>query len=146
MSERWKYFLPGYLWSLPNTLIGVLLMLWYLPTSIRWKDGCIEAIPRKTLIGGPLVGAQTFGWIIFCRDEHQRSRSSLAVHERVHVVQGFILGPLFLPLYGLPFLWCYYVRGYTFDRAYRAIWAEVQAYRIGDLHQAGVSPDAWGSR
>jgi len=132
VSPRWAYFVPGYLWSALNTLIGVLLcVLVYRATDWRWSRGCIECIGGDRIFGKP--GAQTWGAIVIYKDEYQRSRVDLRVHERVHVVQAFIGGPLFMIAYGLTFLWFYLndpKMGWKV--AYYQIPFEVQAYRIGD--------------
>ena len=145
MSKHWRYFILGYIWALPNTLIGLaLLATWYFPRSVAWRDGCLEVIPRRLLIGGPWVGAQTWGWVIFSRDTNQESRGDLMVHERVHVVQAFIGGPFFMLAYAVHFL--YRRATMEYHRAYRGIIFEVQAYQVGDDYEAGNRPDAWGDR
>lgn len=147
MSKLWKFCFPGYVWSLPNSLIGlVLLATWYWPRSIAWRDGCLEVVTRRTLIGGPWVGAQTYGWVIFYRDSNMQSRGDLAVHERVHVAQAMVGGVFFLLAYGLHFLWLWAIGGVQWKEAYYRVWAEVQAYRIDDEYGQGKRPGAWGDR
>lgn len=128
----------GYAWSLPNSLIGFVLMVtWYLPKSVRWKDGALEVvIRRKSLIGGEWVGAQTYGWVIFCKNEKQRDRPDLAVHERVHVRDAMVFGIFFLLMYGLCFL--YEWRKLDFENwteAYRSNWWEARAYAAEDEYE-----------
>jgi hypothetical protein len=142
---KWrKWFAPLYLWALPHTLLGLLLCLYYRPHSWRWNQGCLECIPRTTLIGGKRVGAQTWGWLIFYRDEEMMARDPLRVHERVHVVQALIGGPLFPIAYGLHFLWLWALWGNEWEISYRRVWAEVIAYQIEAEFERGERPGAWG--
>ena len=104
--------LLGYVWALLNTLIGALLVIYYGARVVSWSEGALEVvIKRPSLIGGPWVGAQTFGWLIFYRDEKAQSDRSLRVHERVHVRDALILGPLFLVAYAACFLYQWVRRG-----------------------------------
>jgi hypothetical protein len=122
-----------YLWALPNTAIGlVLLCTLYFPERILWVDGALEVVPlRRRLIGGPWVGGQTFGWVIFYRDIWAQMDVELARHERVHVRDGLIGGPFFLVAYVALFAWEWGKRGFRPSRwqeAYRANWFERRAY------------------
>jgi hypothetical protein len=143
MRFSW-WFLPGYLWSLPGTVLGLILAVWYWPRQWRISEGCIEAVAGDRIFGKP--GAQTHGWLIYYRDEKARDRQGLRVHERVHVVQGFVGGVFYMLAYGLHFLWNFAKNRFRdWDSAYRAIWAEKQAYRIQAEFNQGKRPDAWGS-
>lgn len=119
----------GYLWALPNTLVGVA----FLPLTllcgggVRFQWGVMElhggfaAWFLRNVCGG--VWAMTLGHVILGRDramlDHTRN------HEHVHVVQYMLCGPLFLPLYGLSsFLcWC------KSQDYYRENWFEKPAFR-----------------
>lgn len=118
--------------NLPMTIVGLLLFaLVYRATSWRWSRGCIECVGGDRIWGKP--GAQTLGGAICYADETQRARVDLRVHERVHVVQGMIGGPLFSLTYGLTFLWFFaWAPSKGWRAAYRRVPFEVQAYRIGD--------------
>jgi len=145
MNPLWKWYLPGYVMLSLHTFLGFLLSLvYYRATNWVWHGGYWTCIPRRALIGGKWVGAQTWGNIIFCRDERQRSRQDLMVHEVVHVAQGMWLGPLAMLLYGLHFL---VLLPFSKDwkAAYYKIWAEKMAYRIQDEFKEGKRPGAWGS-
>jgi len=139
--------------ALPGTLIGLILAVLYYQPSLRrghWRlrDGCIECIPSRTIIGGKSVGAQTWGHIIFYRDERMMEWADLNVHERVHVVQSMVLTwPVFAALYSLHFLAAFAVniRG-GWHAAYRRIWAERHAYDVQRRFSAGKLPSAWGKR
>ena len=136
----------GWIWTLPHTLFGVLLLLTvYFPKSIRWSEGALDVVVRWHVIpegfdrtgDGDIddpedfrTGAQTHGFIIFYRDKHQRDRGDLREHERVHVLQCMILGGVLYPLlYGLSFA-INLARGQGTVVAYKNIWFERQAYRI----------------
>jgi hypothetical protein len=150
MDRRWRWFLPGYLWALPATLIGLALALPNGARRPRWSDGCLELEARR-MIGRPL--AQTWGWLIFYTvsiDDAPaigfRDNYRLRAHERAHVVQGFVGGPLFLIAYAACFVWLYLARlddeleWRDWRPAYRAIpferWARAAEKR----------PDAWGRK
>jgi len=136
-SRRWRWFLPGYVLALPNTVIGLVLSLFYGAHHWRWSDGCLEATCKR-IIGNP--GAQTHGFVIFYSHNEFRARPGLRVHERVHVVQGMLGGPLFVLAYGLHFLWLWAWSGFgPWWPAYKRICFERQAYRIQDEFIAEVS-------
>jgi len=151
MSKYWKYYLPGYIMAAPLTLFGLLLAIFYYRPHLsdcRFKNGCLEMIPRKRegLIGGPWVGGQTYGNIIFFRDARCRNNGSLSVHERCHTVQAMLLGPIFALIYGLHFLLLWANPGRDWQQAYYEIIWEEQAYSRAGEYEAGSRPNAWGAR
>ena len=103
----------GYLWSVPHSIVGLLLLATvYWPQSVRWSDGAIDVIVRWRLIPrgveGMEVGAQTHGALVFYADATAALSPRLRNHERYHVAQGMLFGPLFPVLYGLSsllYLW-----------------------------------------
>lgn len=144
MSPRWRYFLPGYLWALPHTLVGLALAIVYRAHSWWWHQGVLVAIGGKRPDGSTRIwgnpGAQTHGWLLFAASEDEFARRDLRVHEFVHVVQGFVGGPLYMLAYGACFLWAWMVRGFgPWHEAYAANPFERMAYRIGD------GADGWGA-
>ncbi|KRG68861.1 hypothetical protein [Pseudoxanthomonas dokdonensis] len=104
----------GILWTSPNTLIGLMAGLVGLPAGARLRLRREEmALVFERWPWGP-GGAITFGNCILhtgpsldcpCQTyEHRAGRAQhppilLAAHERAHVLQYMLLGPLFLPLY-----------------------------------------------
>jgi hypothetical protein len=95
-----------YLWTAPNSLLGLLLV----PLALlqggraRFVRGVLEAhggiITRFLNRGLPWVGggaAMTLGHVVWGRD--QESLEYTREHERVHVRQYERWGPLFIPLY-----------------------------------------------
>ena len=142
MSPRWRYFIPGYLWALPHTLLGLLLAPFYGIKSVRWSQGCLEFVVSAL----DEAGAQTHGWIIFYRSAQIRGNTNVRIHERVHVVQGFIGGPFYILAYIMNFFWGLitppdklYQHEPRWARAYRKIWFERQAFRI-----EAANPKGWG--
>jgi len=104
----------GMLWTLPNSLAGVLLGVLGLAfgARLRWQAGELAWVVRRWPWGAG--GAMTLGNVILHTGErldrpcltyaHRAGRCvepavSLAAHERAHVYQYMVLGPLFLPLY-----------------------------------------------
>lgn len=149
MREFWKWYLPGYILCLPGTLIGVLLALaYYHPKEIKFRDGCIECISRRTIIGGKWVGAQTWGHVIFYRDARMQSWDELSVHERTHVVQAMVLSyPLYALLYGLHYVLLYGFGGLSWKAAYREVWAERHAYSVQEKFSYDLLKfKVWGDR
>lgn len=144
MRWRW-YFVPLYVWSFPHTLLGLLLCLYYWPRAVRWNQGCLEMIPRNTIIGGKWVGAQTWGWLIFYKDESCRGWTPLRVHERVHVIQSFYGSLFYILAYGLHFLWLWAIKGIQWKEAYYQIWFEKMAYKAQSDWIKNRSPEAWGA-
>jgi hypothetical protein len=89
----------GYLWALPVSVLGLLLAILYMPRQMRWSDGALEFQARWIFPWWWSVGGQTIGFVIFYSKGWGRPHTRL--HERWHVRQAMILGPLFPVLYGL---------------------------------------------
>lgn len=104
------------MWTLPNSVIGLLLGVVGIAfgARMRWQP-CELALVICRWPWGP-GGALTLGNVIVHTGDsldvpcftyaHQAGRGkepviSLADHERAHVYQYLLLGPLFLPLYAL---------------------------------------------
>lgn len=104
----------GMVWTLPNSVIGVLLGIvgFAFGARIRWQPRELALVIRHWPWGPG--GAMTLGNVIVHTGErldvacftyaHQAGRGaepviSLADHERAHVYQYLLMGPLFLPLY-----------------------------------------------
>jgi hypothetical protein len=141
MTARWYWF-PGYLWSFVNTLLGLLFMPFYGVKDLAWRDGCLEVITKRNMIGDP--DAQTWGWLIYYRTCFDGDDPGLRVHERTHVLQAFFGGPLFLVAYGVCFLYLWARQRGPWTKAYRANPFEQQAYaRQGEYTHAGTR--FWGA-
>jgi hypothetical protein len=104
----------GMCWTLPNTLLGLLAALIGLAfgARMRWQRRELALVVRRWPWG--TGGALTLGNVIVHTGEqldttcltyaHRAGHGveppvSLADHERAHVYQYMLLGPLFLPLY-----------------------------------------------
>ena len=113
---RPAWWLPGMLWTLPNTLLGLLAGVAGLAfgAHARWRANDL-ALVFHAMPWGP-GGALTLGNVILHSGTdlatpcftyaHQAGECEdpaivLADHERAHVLQYMALGPLFLPLYFL---------------------------------------------
>lgn len=110
----WALRILGIAWTAPNTVIGLLLGLAGLPFGSRMRLDTRElAIVFRHCPWGP-GGAITFGNVIVHTGDsldrrcmtyaHRAGRCEqppvrLGDHERAHVYQYMVLGPLFLPLY-----------------------------------------------
>ena len=125
--------LLGYLWTSPNTLIGLVFCVIARVSGGEASvvDGVIEAHggwTRPALRPNPFmrngIAAITFGHVVIGADQFRLERTR--VHERVHVRQYAICGPFFLPLYFLSSAWCLVRR----VDPYRQNVFERQAYRI----------------
>ncbi|HXJ67222.1 MAG TPA: hypothetical protein VNN79_26005 [Actinomycetota bacterium] len=94
----------GFLWTLPNTLIGLLLGACTFQRPRLHRGVLLFDLHAR---GWSLVvrrfgyAAQTFGFVMIGAE---RIEGQLFDHERQHVRQYCQWGPLFLPVYGLLFL------------------------------------------
>ena len=111
--HRWLVVL-GHVWTAPNTLLGLVAGLLGVPFGARpyCCDGTLafRRMPR-------FFGALTLGGVILhagrsldvvvptytarLRPAARAGRVRLGDHERAHVLQYLVLGPLFLPVYFL---------------------------------------------
>lgn len=109
--RRWL-IVPGHVWTAPNTLLGLVAGLLGVPFGARLYrcDGALafRHMPR-------FFGALTLGGVILhaglsldivvptyaarLRPAARAGRVRLGDHERAHVQQYLVLGPLFLPVY-----------------------------------------------
>ncbi|HEY8326981.1 MAG TPA: hypothetical protein VIO59_00860 [Rhodanobacter sp.] len=116
-ASRWpprSLLALGMLWTLPNSLLGLLLGVAGVAfgARLRWQRRELALVVRRWPWGRG--GALTLGNVIVHTGEHldtpcltyahRAGRGieppvSLADHERAHVYQYMLLGPLFLPLY-----------------------------------------------
>ena len=114
-AVRCAVVLMGACWTLPNSLLGLLVGVACIPWGARmqWRERELALCFRRMPWPGP-GGALTLGNVIlYTSDElntpcltyaHRagqchESPISLADHERAHVYQYMVLGPLFLAVY-----------------------------------------------
>ena len=87
-------------WGLPQTLIGFIIYCMHLKNPHRLYHGCI--VTRWAM-----RGSLGMGMFLFLSERSYDSHPQVQVHEFGHAVQSAILGPLFLPVMGIPsMLWC----------------------------------------
>lgn len=108
----------GVLWTMPNSIVGLVMGVAGFPfgARMRWQQRELAVVIRRWPWGWRAGGALTLGNVIVhtgdqldipcCTYAHRAGRGeeppiSLADHERAHVYQYLLLGPLFLPLYAL---------------------------------------------
>jgi hypothetical protein len=91
-------FWLGYLWTMPNTLLGLIVGLFTF--QIPRLDGAIifDTTPRGLTRVMPRLHrtAMTIGFVIVSAIPLS---GRLSTHERYHIKQYCSLGPLFIPVY-----------------------------------------------
>ena len=124
-----------YLWVFPTTMWGLFLAGIIVPSggTAHVREGVLEVYGGATdfclrrVIGLFLRGgasAMTLGHVILARD-----RELLVVtraHERIHVRQCEVWGPLFIPAYLIASLWAWL----TGRRPYKDNFFERQAFQL----------------
>lgn len=112
--QRRTALVLGMVWTLPNSALGLLLGGFGLPfgARMRWQRRELALVVRGWPWGSG--GALTLGNVIVHTGKqlatpchtyaHRAGRGdeptiSLVDHERAHVYQYMVLGPLFLPIY-----------------------------------------------
>ena len=94
----------GFLWTVPNTLIGLVLGLFtfQLP-RVHGGALCFDRAPRglSAFLLAIHRTAMTVGFVIISAEP---VRGTLLRHEQHHIRQYMAWGPLFLPAYFLLFL------------------------------------------
>lgn len=125
----------GYLWSGPLTLAGLALARIGGTSPVHNEQGLLICFADK---GGlldvlffkrrPTILAFTWGAVCIVRSstdpQFNKPWGLLVTHERQHMLQAMVLGPLFPFAYGLASLVAY-AKG---QRAYRDNWFEAAAY------------------
>jgi uncharacterized protein YbjT (DUF2867 family) len=119
-------------WAAPCSLIGLCggAVALLLGGRVRAAAGALEfSLPADRRLGAALAarlpfGAITFGHVVVGVDPEQLEL--LRAHERVHVRQYEVLGPLFLLAYPLASI----VAAARGRPAYLGNWFEVQARRV----------------
>ena len=83
-------------WGFPQSFVGLIVFLVCRKCPHGMYRGCITSRWNNR-------GSMGMGMFLFLGTEDSQVR----VHEFGHSVQSLILGPLFLPIMGIPsFLWC----------------------------------------
>jgi hypothetical protein len=108
---RYTVYPVGYVWALPNTLLGACFLLPALVSGggVRFERGAMEihgGFARwflRKLAGG--ASAMTLGHVILGQD--RECLDDTRNHEHVHVGQYMRWGPFFLPAYALSSFLCW---------------------------------------
>lgn len=110
----WTARVLGIVWTLPNTLLGLIAgavgMLWGARPRFNRRDFAVVFHHWPWGPGGAITFGNTIlhtGDTLDCEcvtyehraGHHQHPPIKLGDHERAHVYQYMVLGPLFLPVY-----------------------------------------------
>lgn len=127
------YYFIQWTWGLPQNLIGLALRLFCRGKNEPKFHGA--AVRRWGISGSASLG-------MFLFLDRNASQKTL-VHEYGHSVQSLILGPLFLPVIGLPsLLWAGFGERYRRrrGRSYYWFYPERWANRLG-AYATGENPE-----
>jgi hypothetical protein len=89
----------GFVWTLPNTVLGIVLGLFTFHVPRIGESALIfDGSPRGLTALMPRLGrsAMTIGFVIVSSEP---VTGTLAAHERQHIRQFCVWGPLFIPVY-----------------------------------------------
>ncbi|MBQ3155511.1 MAG: hypothetical protein IJB81_01135 [Clostridia bacterium] len=142
--KRFLFTLIQLTWGLPQTLLGFLLYLYWLPRA-KTRYGYHGALVTEWTTGGGI----SLGLFVFVSEKAahytldgqeltpEASRRGVLVHEYGHCIQSLLLGPLYLIAVGLPsYLWANLpaLRKLRREKAlsYYAVYPENWANRAGE--------------
>ena len=116
-----------YVWQLPQNLLGILLVAIYKPeNSYAFNRARLYYSTRMT-------GGISLGRYIIVRSVFKDYTGRLEWHEYGHCRQSMFLGPLYLPVIGLPsILWAAIFRA-GFGRSYYEFFTEAWADKLGGV-------------
>ena len=132
------------LWGLPQTLLGFLLFLYWLPRSKKRYLFHGAIVTEWTAGGGISLGVFVFvsqRASRYMRDSREltpeESKRGVLVHEYGHCIQSLILGPLYLIAVGIPsWLWANLPALRRWRRehghSYYSVYPEKWANRLGE--------------
>lgn len=128
------YYFLQFTWGIIQNIIGLLLFLIILLKNPKTN---IKAFNGAIVIKWNDSGSMSLGMFIFLGRDDQR----VIVHEYGHSIQSIILGPLYLPIIGIPsYLWCNLFREYRkknnvrYCSFYTEKWANVLGVNITGLN------------
>jgi hypothetical protein len=129
--KKFVFRLWQWTWGFPQTLIGAVLYMIHRKCSHGSFHGCVVTYWNCR-------GSLGMGTFLFIDKVHDQNNPQVMVHEFGHAVQSAILGPLFLPIMGIPsFLWCNLPVCRRFRRekkfSYYRFYPESTANRLGAL-------------
>jgi hypothetical protein len=134
------YTIVHWTWCLAQSLIGLFLYIYVKLTDpeafeCRYQTGAWLVRTRK------LKGSISLGYFIFAYDySNQTQQRKTERHEWGHTLQGFLLGPLYLIIIGLPSLiWAGLFRKYREENniSYYSFYTESWADALGGVKRDG---------
>lgn len=135
MLLRLGYILLQWTWGLPQSLLGLALLLFLGRQRRAWYRLALLTAFERGRFPFAQAGGVSLGMFIFAaQGKGGRPDPGLVAHEYGHTLQSLLLGPLYLPLVGLPsVLWLlrygrrradYAARGVAYTDRYPENWAE----------------------
>jgi hypothetical protein len=104
-------FWLGYLWTLPNTVLGVLLAFLGGCRPVAFRHGALWFVAMKyspwRWWAAQGFAAITFGGVVIMATETVLALPEMVRHEMRHFWQFRILGPFYLPVYLGHGVWLY---------------------------------------
>jgi len=98
--RRFFFCLWQWLWGFPQNLLGAILFLVHRNCPHDHFHDCIVTYWNQR-------GSMGLGMFLFIDPSQAQQDPHVLIHEFGHSVQSLILGPLFLPVMGIPsYLWC----------------------------------------
>ena len=88
--------LSAFTWELPQTIIGLIILLWIGNLKMQWNGYCWFVRFKKGYFG---VGIGPFAMLSF---DYPVSNYNTLLHEAGHSLQSLFLGPLFIPVVAIP--------------------------------------------
>ena len=111
-----------YLWQLPQNLVGLLLVAWFRP------EFHIDFRTVRIYYSTEMRGGISLGHYVLLRDTYWEKCGDGELHEYGHSIQSRYLGPLYLPVIGLPSLiwalWWNEGRNRSYYSFYTEKWAD----------------------
>lgn len=96
--KRFLFILIQLTWGLPQTLLGFVLFLYW-----RSKGAASRMYHGAVVTHWKTGGGVSLGLFVFVPE---KARPGITVHEYGHCIQSLLLGPLYLPLVGVPsYVW-----------------------------------------
>lgn len=121
-----------YLWQLPQNLLGLLLV-----AVLRPEASC-DYCGRRLYYSTRMKGAISLGRYIIVRaflKKYEAGVDWTRAHEYGHSLQSLFLGPLYLPIVGIPsLLWAAIWRP-EFRCSYYAFYTEAWADKLGGVER-----------
>ncbi len=141
LIRRALYIFLQCTWGLPQTLVGFIVFLLNIRRRHFFYHGAIVTVWSR-------LSSVSLGLFIFTAGAQKqvrrgadklldRANSEVVVHEYGHTIQSLMLGPLYLPVVGLPsLLWAtlpvFVQRRRKNGVPYSAFWTEKGANRLGE--------------